>query len=1330
MTNTPPQEQYADEWEQAKMPETSPGSNIYEKTVTLSTFNQGILQGTHFRFYYDLAKGLPDYDASSYFMNLIQPRKDGSANIDRVIPPMAGNSGIYGDAPVDKLSVAQYADNWQLPEGTYKLRVDLNTMTFRAIPDDTVLMLVNDESDPATGIPADYTEITRMKNYVEPCDNLRIRLYDIFNNKWLNPRPGYENLNPGNDGSVAFFGAYQTSDSKGSPFTLTGWKGGVITGSYDYDYRATFASDEAPEYIFTPISPDAIYAVGDFSSWTFKAVDKENGSDAIYNVILPAGTQEFKLLLAPEWGADEIGVGAATTSGNSIVYEARIAANGGLGNSSFASALTAPATIVINLTRGTVTVPADLNLTIPYVTIGGAVAPVERDAMFVVTPYDSFTPWKDCSDAVLSSFPSLAKQEDGTYSGNIYVPAGQFKLNFISELTDRNLPNKVIAPPTGNDRAIVVADRMACSSAAELTADNAGYWTYNGLDNLKGWGGGTVNISVTPGSSPSVKFDLSSVLPDENLSQIYLVGTPNNWDIFDGSMPLRLTTTGGYYGSYAIDDTEATFRFYTSLGDWGNNASLPSIGASPNDNNLSEVFVNYDTEYRGSCTPGKGSWNLYGWTAGETLYMYVHPGKGLVIFSQEPITEAGGFADLYDKDLLYIYQNGEYRELEKGDDGFYRGNLYKAPFRLFTKKLPISPEETQWAGSYALVIPCKATSLLDLDQFNVAEFTVTANDGISTDGGTEFICPELPEVPWPFTPVIAVNPETGKVYVEYPGTHYYLCGKLTDGKLPTYETRADFAAYHIPARGGIVDIPAGKMDFSFVRSIADAFLYTPIAEVEFTDGIAHIDTSNPENFRGWEYRNVVCRDWQGGKVMVSPTQMLDMSTVSDLQAVAAKDNLLEGFTSTLTQTAPGSLIYKGSVDFSDHTNPYLRFVLYSNPSEDLYSVVSADVSFSSSGIVCNPEDAILIPKDGVMNGKAAFNTYCYFSMPSLVGDGSMEVTLDLNTMTVKAVVSSENEGSIYETVADEDSGLDGVTAYPSTNQDGAVVASADVSGNSGESYGFNFTTPAGEVLQPENGIDTPVEFDEDGTWSGTFTSTAAQASSRRAVRAAAAQAARWHFTMPEGKSGKIHILIDEKSSRLTIFSEAHNSNFFIVTATTATGIEQLGSMKRNMLRHTSDGIYAGTVDIPGNVDGTFTVMLASDCALNSGIFTPIYSLTTFDLTNNMEASLPAVTGSFPTSWTLTAPAGKVSLRYDAREGLLSASRDEAGVENVSANSDNGLTVKAVDGAIIITAARATHVNIYSVTGLLVRSLDILPGMTTVSLAPGFYIVNDHKVLVR
>lgn len=85
---------------------------------------------------------------------------------------------------------------------------------------------------------------------------------------------------------------------------------------------------------------------------------------------------------------------------------------------------------------------------------------------------------------------------------------------------------------------------------------------------------------------------------------------------------------------------------------------------------------------------------------------------------------------------------------------------------------------------------------------------------------------------------VSVDLDNRRLYVERERSGFYLCGGLTDGRFPTYANRKEFAKYRIPYSGGLVDIPAGKLDFTFCPGIATAQESTYNQPVTFNDGLA------------------------------------------------------------------------------------------------------------------------------------------------------------------------------------------------------------------------------------------------------------------------------------------------------------------------------------------------------------------------------------------------------------------------------------------------------------------------------------------------------------
>lgn len=135
------------------------------------------------------------------------------------------------------------------------------------------------------------------------------------------------------------------------------------------------------------------------------------------------------------------------------------------------------------------------------------------------------------------------------------------------------------------------------------------------LSTIPYWDGGTIASNVV---------ELKDVRPyyAERLPQvIYLIGAPQGWDINGDTMPLSEAAdaigSNIYYGTYEISaaDAKSGFRFYTELGDWGSDGSLPSIGAAAEDSS-NEVEVE-DGIYEGACVAGKGNWNISNWPGGN-----------------------------------------------------------------------------------------------------------------------------------------------------------------------------------------------------------------------------------------------------------------------------------------------------------------------------------------------------------------------------------------------------------------------------------------------------------------------------------------------------------------------------------------------------------------------------------------------------------------------------------------------------------------------------------------------------------------------------------------
>lgn len=100
---------------------------------------------------------------------------------------------------------------------------------------------------------------------------------------------------------------------------------------------------------------------------------------------------------------------------------------------------------------------------------------------------------------------------------------------------------------------------------------------------------------------------------------IYIVGDPNGWNINAGPewrLYEQVIDSKIYTGTFHIDAGQY-FRFYTEIGNWGDDGQLPSIGSNPVDGDSNPVEW-VDGEFTTKAVPGKGSWYMESdWAGGD-----------------------------------------------------------------------------------------------------------------------------------------------------------------------------------------------------------------------------------------------------------------------------------------------------------------------------------------------------------------------------------------------------------------------------------------------------------------------------------------------------------------------------------------------------------------------------------------------------------------------------------------------------------------------------------------------------------------------------------------
>lgn len=953
-------------------------------------------------------------------------------------------------------------------------------------------------------------------------------------------------------------------------------------------------------------------------------------------------------------------------------------------------------------------------------------AAVAEDVMYLHRSTDSFTPWNGASSEVVSNFEKLTPDGEGNYVGTVTVAANQ-KINIISALGDTQDANSVICPPSDRNMSFNESNGLFYSSAVVANQPEGNYWIAPDENDSYAY-----KVIITPGDKPVVKFE-GEKIPNE----IYLVGSPQGWDITSDSMPLKKTVNGGYYGSYNIAADDVLFRFYTALGNWDSN----SLGSQYDDMPIDNGTIDGETSYR-LYVGGKGSFEFSSW-AGGMMYMYVEPSASKVTFSTAPIAAAGEYApEITDpKGVEGLYDADGNVYMEHADGMYYIDfNIYNdgeaKEIKLYTYNLPISREEPEAEGSYALTLP--DGHQWDFDEFGVAEASFEVLEGVTTKTPNH-VTVKNPEDVMLRAYCLAVDMDNHKIYLERKGEAACLIGAITDGKKPTYATRQQFKDYVIKNGRGFVNIPENKFDVIYMPSISDAIAFSNTASLEpialtFNDkGIATF-TSYVPVFR------LTADQWSGGRVYVSPQSVMDARNLDKIHAVMGFYDMFK--TSTLAETSPGSMIFEGNVAFDNVERQYLTFML--DKPDDNGSAFITLASLANRDGVGNTDymkSRTVVAKNGVMSSAMRFGGF-NFDLPSVKGSGALKVKVDLNTMEMTAQLPEENKASVYESVADNSS-LDEVIASESSTIENAVTLDAQVNVEEGEAAEFNFASPEGEVIVPASGQATAMKFGTDGVWEGDFVKVGSPLRSRSAARkAAATNDAKWSLSLPEGvTASNVAMLINEDTKKIKVFSSAHKSDGFFLVINAEDGytfeiepnIEHIDALPQ--LAKVSDGLYKGDVTVPET--GLKMRVANSLFSNNTGIsglsgfgYDELY--TAFELADgNDEKSQPAWNMPYASEWIVKAPAGKATVTYDEKASKLTVKSD-AGLGCEDLTADNGTSFRLVvgEGCVTVMSDGNTDLDFVNAAGAVIKHVSVTAGITTVNLVPGFYIVAGQKIFVK
>lgn len=194
------------------------------------------------------------------------------------------------------------------------------------------------------------------------------------------------------------------------------------------------------------------------------------------------------------------------------------------------------------------------------------------------------------------------------FSGNLFIPAGQFQFRFYSELGDWDTGSVGSFDGSyGNDtKNIELTDGVyeGPVSAGKKKGDKlgAGNWC------IADWTGGNLEITIDL-KNMTIKMQKAAG------KRVYIIGDCSGWDITNDKMYLEENPGGSniYKGTWDIPAGKFMLRIYTALGDWAAN----SIGAEGSGN--PEIAL----PFMGNCKKdSQANWTISSWQGGKVNFTY------------------------------------------------------------------------------------------------------------------------------------------------------------------------------------------------------------------------------------------------------------------------------------------------------------------------------------------------------------------------------------------------------------------------------------------------------------------------------------------------------------------------------------------------------------------------------------------------------------------------------------------------------------------------------------------------------------------------------------
>lgn len=1205
--------EYYEDW---KLYETAPGSNVYARLFTTAVAKYSTL---YFKFYTELSDNSVFWE-DYYRRNLI-------AAVDHDNPESyelhrSDKSGIYTtDLKSYRLCTAKVVRNFVSPKkagGYVYIVVDLNNGNVSVIPAGHYLMVLKDQPEPDFGNLTDYISAYE-DQYFEPGDyefnmySLDAKINNLDSSKWVIPSDGQEVIYDNEPKPIC--DVRISSHSRDSHFVIRNWPGGIIR-------------------------------------------PRENSA-------------EF-------------------TPDNSAAQE---------------------------------------------------------DVIYVNVNKKPFLPWAGCSEEVAQTAYRLTKNGD-KYTGTFRYDELRDGFNLIVEPGAKEQPaTKVLCPPTDTDIRLTIADDCSYAPVAIKTGDEAAYWLlddwhlfyvydeYQGIELGSCYSGHDVNIEVTPGDKPSVKIDYNRQLPNEKTG-IYLRGDFTEWQALSS---WEFVST--YYPDmYIIQDVTIPVgdQFKVADSSWG----YINFGSNSDDSNTYFIYPGGRYNLNTDINPGNIEYYGYDDFHGDVL-LFRENGNELSLLLT-PTNNAAMDDPLAKKSPYYIWDNNflssvNYNKIQ----GLYEGHVQlnkgvdELALNLFAKMLPYDSHDELWAGSWAINAPYD-NYVLEFDEYGIAESFFTVHEGLTTEKPAQFIL--RPEEDSNINDYgdcyykLYIDKDAQKLYVNK-CTKNAIFGSFTDYEIPTIKNREKFANYYLPYfSGGLFDFPKGDVDYTHSPLGYDAFTMEQKPQPDFT---VNVGSSGYVKYN-WTPSRVIVKDWKGGEALIAglfPHQpgcgsyFIDASIINEFNFI--------GWEGRLIRENADSNIYKGevTVDPSKYPNDGCWLNLQLSDDDTLsFGQRSFSPDFDENGKI--------IMKMGIGRSISLYHN-------RITEPCKFKATFDLKMLELELeLIDGQLAEPSYnfELVANAGSDLDGKFVSAKDNDD-CVSFSGTVSSIDSDEISFNMISSDGQIVAPTT--DTEISFDSFGYWEGkSVDMTKSPARMRTAARKAADASAKWHFQLPADSEGTELVMeYDITSNTIRIHSSAHNENFFIVKKGDVYngGIDDLIALKENTLEMTSDGIFEGEINLTPTGQGYFSeVKFSRGVDLNHTTTNIVHLGVATEGNNNPTLSDETPVVDFwawnqdccikdllidANWWKVTSTRQNVRVKFDASNLAMQYTIDTSGVEDVIAER-KAIVITAGNGTITFTTPGDVILPIYSISGATIKVLNLSAGTTTINIAPGYYIADGQKIMVR